>query len=397
MKRPELLAPAGNLEKLKTALLFGADAVYVGNSIFGLRKYADNFNSLELKEGIQFAHQRQKRVYVVLNGFAQESDLEPIKNYIKMLENLKPDALIISDIAVLQLAKQYSTIPIHISTQASASNVLACNYYQSMGASRIILARELSITECKTICTEFTGECEVFVHGAMCASYSGKCVISNYTTGRDSNRGGCVQSCRHHYQVQDQINGPIIHETSLMNAKDLWSIKHLKSFCDMGMHSLKIEGRMKSNMYLANVVSVYHRALNELEKTGNISNINLYETQLSQVSNRGFSDEHLSNSFHDKSMNTTTNSYYKNQELTAIIKAIKKDDGIILETKQSILNTDTLSCLNQSNITTTLNDFTLLSLQNEQLSVSHANQLVKIKWQESFKNLRAFDILYKQI
>ena len=195
--KPELLAPAGNLEKLKTAFAFGADAVYVGGHVFGLRKYADNFTLNELDAAIQLANKMDKKVYVVLNGFAHNSDLEALETHLKELEKIQPHAFIIADMGVFQLAKRFTTIPLHVSTQAGVTGRYGCQFWLEAGAKRVILAREVSLDDCRGIKSKVPVELEVFVHGAMCASYSGKCVISNYTSARDSNRGGCIQSCRH--------------------------------------------------------------------------------------------------------------------------------------------------------------------------------------------------------
>jgi U32 family peptidase len=257
MNKPELLAPAGNLNKLKIAFRYGADAVYVGGTVFGLRKYADNFTDAELCAGIAWANRLGKKVYLVLNGFAQNEDVAEIIPHLKNLQDkIRPHAFIISDIGVAHLAKLYTDIPIHISTQASVTNTYGVAYWKDIvGATRVILAREVSLSVCNAISEVM--EVETFVHGAMCASYSGKCVISNYASGRDSNRGGCVQSCRHNYEVLD----PKTHETRfnsyIMNAKDLSGIAYVGDAIRANVGSLKIEGRMKSEQYVATTTAVY--------------------------------------------------------------------------------------------------------------------------------------------
>ena len=292
MTLPELLAPAGNLEKLKIAFRFGADAVFVGGKVFGLRKYADNFDLTELKAGVDLANQLGKQVYVVLNGFAHEADMDALHDHLAELEAIQPHGFIISDMGVFQLAKRLTTIPLHVSTQASVTNAAACQFWKEAGASRIILAREVSVAECREILAEVETELEVFVHGAMCASYSGKCVISNYSAGRDSNRGGCVQSCRHPYHVADDHGPDAAYTRHIMNAKDLNALMLLPEIVQSGIASLKIEGRMKSNLYLANSVRAYRLALdaiaNGLEGDALQDHLTRLSTDLSLVSNRQF-------------------------------------------------------------------------------------------------------------
>ncbi|MEK9658201.1 MAG: peptidase U32 family protein [bacterium] len=396
MTKPELLAPAGNLEKLKTAFLFGADAVYVGNPVFGLRKYAENFNDDELREGIAFANKRNKQVYVVLNAFAQEKDISAITNYLKTLNQLRPHALIISDIGVLELAKQHTNIPLHISTQASIANAEACQFYQDLGAKRIILAREVSLKECETIQETFQGELELFVHGAMCASYSGRCVISNYTSGRDSNRGGCIQSCRHNYKVSSQTNDISPYNTTLMNAKDLWGIRQLEQLMTLNIASLKIEGRMKSPMYLANVVSCYRKAIDEISQNGTLQNPSHYETQLAHVSNRQFSDQSLGNTLNKESINTQFNGYQHGQKFIGTVQEKHPNNSLIIQVKEPFSSQDTLHLHSHSHGHITIQSPNIQTLSNITLEKANPNQLIKLNWQPSFSHSHIHDILYKK-
>ena len=398
LTKPEILAPAGNFEKLKTAFLFGADAAYIGNSVFGLRKYADNFSFRELEAAFFYAKQRKKRVYLVLNAFAQEEDLAAVKNFLQQLnalekeKNLKPDAFIISDLGVMQLARQYSKVPIHVSTQASSCNAQTCRFYQDMGAKRIVLARECNLKDIQAIQENFSGEIEIFIHGAICASYSGRCVISNYTSGRDSNRGGCIQSCRHHYNVSSEKNQHKSYKAHIMNAKDLWSIRYLEDIMKLNIASLKIEGRMKSNFYLANSVATYRKALDEIEKTLQLQNPQEYEKQLAKVSNRDFSDSSFSQNLDNQSLHQDFNGYHKDHEFAGIIRAVNPQESIVIESKQNIFQDVTLYAHSQ-NKKDILIQGDLLLLNNEKVKKIAANRCFKMLWQASFQGLKELDIL----
>ncbi len=270
MKNVEVLSPAGNLEKLKTAIRFGADAVYLGGKSFSLRARAGNFDIEQIAKGIEFAHKSGAKVYVTTNIFARNQDIAPIRNFIKEVSNLKPDAFIVSDIGVLSIAKEIAPeIDIHISTQANVTNYLAARQYYRMGASRVVVARELSIDEIKRIKNEVPEmEVEVFVHGAMCMAYSGRCLLSNYLANRNSNKGACAQSCRwKYYLVEEKRPGtymPIEEDengTYIMNSKDLCALPILDRILDAGVDSIKIEGRVKSSYYVAVTTSVYKKAV----------------------------------------------------------------------------------------------------------------------------------------
>lgn len=259
MKKPELLAPAGNLEKLKVAVLYGADAVYLSGGKYGLRAFAGNLTSSELKTATEFAHQYNSKVYVTLNSFLHDSDLEDLGEFCKFLESIKIDAVIVSDLGVVSIVKKHCKIPIHLSTQASCLNTYAAKAWKKLGVSRVVLGRETSILEAAEISKEADLEVETFAHGAMCMAYSGNCTISNYTAGRDSNRGGCIQSCRFEYK-QTSSKLPLV-SSHFMSSKDLESIAHVESFVKNQISSLKVEGRMKSLLYIATITRAYRRAI----------------------------------------------------------------------------------------------------------------------------------------
>ena len=269
----ELLAPAGNMEKLKTAFHFGADAVYLAGKRYGLRAFADNFTDEQIAEAVDYAHSLGKKVYVTLNIFAHNPDFDDLKDYLKVLENAQVDAVLVSDVGMFSFVKQNCNVPIHISTQANTTNKHAVKFWTEQGAERVVLAREVNLKEVANIhdfCPQT--ELEIFVHGAMCISYSGRCLMSNYLTNRDSNGGACVQACRWAWEVREVGRDdymPVMEDergTYIFNSKDMNMLAHLPQIINAGVVSLKIEGRMKSPFYVATVVNAYRRALDAIAK-----------------------------------------------------------------------------------------------------------------------------------
>ncbi len=270
MANLELLAPAGNMEKLKTAFYYGADACYFAGKKYGLRAFSDNFEDEELAKSIEYAHKLHKKAYITLNILAHNEDFEGMKAYIEYLDKIGADAVIVSDVGIIELVRQIApNLDIHVSTQANITNKYAAQFFVKMGVKRLILARELSFEEIKEIREAIPKDIEIetFVHGAMCISYSGRCLLSNYMTGRDSNRGACVQACRWCYTIKEQSRKEEyeIQEDSrgtyILNSKDLCMIEYLSKLIEIGVTSFKIEGRMKSPYYVATVVNAYRRAL----------------------------------------------------------------------------------------------------------------------------------------
>lgn len=269
IQKPELLAPAGNMEKLHMALLYGADAVYLGGKMFGLRAFASNFSLAEMDEAVAFAHSLHKKVYVTVNIFAHNEDINNLPDYLRNLQAIGVDALLISDFGVWSVAREIiPEMPLHVSTQANTTNWAAVKAWENLGASRVVLARELSFTEMKEIGSKTEVELEAFVHGAMCISYSGRCWLSSYLTGRDGNRGACAQVCRWEFSLTEKNRPGEIYDvagdeqgTYIMNSKDLCLLPYLPQLMEAGICSFKIEGRMKSAHYAASVVSVYRRAI----------------------------------------------------------------------------------------------------------------------------------------
>lgn len=269
MKKLELLAPAGNMEKLKMALAYGADAVYMGGKSFGLRAFSDNFTDAELKDAVAYAHQLGKKAYITINVFPHNEDLPELPDYLQYLQGIKADAAIMSDLGVYRIARKVAPdLPIHISTQANNTNWSSVKFWEELGAARVVLAREISLEDIKIIRQKVELELEAFVHGAMCISYSGRCLLSNYFTGRDANRGECTQACRWKYSLVEETRPgqffPVLEDergTYILNSKDLCMLPHLPALVQSGLDSLKIEGRMKSAHYVATVIKVYREAL----------------------------------------------------------------------------------------------------------------------------------------
>lgn len=269
MKKLELLAPAGDLEKLKIAVLYGADAVYLGGRQFSLRAGAGNFDDQEMLEGIKFAHDHGVKVYVAMNIYAHNEDLEQLPEYLEFVAGSGADAVIVSDPGVIDMIQRLQpTLPIHLSTQANTTNWASVAFWKKIGVERVVLAREITLEEMRVIGSRVDIELEAFVHGAMCMSYSGRCLLSNFMTGRDANRGDCAQSCRwRYYLVEEKRPGqyfPVEEDergTYFMSSKDLCLLEYLPQLAEAGINSFKIEGRMKGIHYLATVLKTYRQAM----------------------------------------------------------------------------------------------------------------------------------------
>ncbi|MCX6798308.1 MAG: U32 family peptidase C-terminal domain-containing protein [Candidatus Falkowbacteria bacterium] len=329
MKKIELLAPAGNLAKMATAFLYGADAVYLGIPDFSLRVRINDFDLKSLREAVAYAHKKQKKVYVTVNIFAHNKHLKKLPTYLKILKNLKADALIISDPGILNLTKKYCPrIPIHLSTQANCTNSEAVKFWAKQGVERIILGREVTLTEIKEIKKIVPKiELEYFVHGAMCMAYSGRCFLSKELVDRSANLGDCAQPCRWPYEVtiKAEKRADVFelveenHGAYLLNSKDLCLVKHLPELIKAGVTSFKIEGRAKSIYYLATIVGIYKAALLETQKVGSGANtnkksalskkLNYFSQELkTKIINRGYTSGFLLN---DKAAQNTTDSHNK--------------------------------------------------------------------------------------
>ena len=300
MKHPELLIPASSLKVLKTAVMFGADAVYIGGEAFGLRAKAKNFSMEEIREGIAFAHTHDVKVYITANILAHNGDLSGVRAYFEELKEIRPDALIISDPGVFMIAREVCPeIDIHISTQANNTNYGTYQFWHQLGARRVVTARELSMAELKEIREKAPAdlEMETFIHGAMCISYSGRCLLSNYFTGRDANRGACTHPCRWKYAIVEETRPgeymPVYENergTYIFNSKDLCMIEHIPELIDSGIDSFKIEGRMKTALYVATVARTYRKAIDDYLESPELyrENMDWYLDQISNCTYRQF-------------------------------------------------------------------------------------------------------------
>lgn len=347
MNKIELLAPAGNLSRLKVALAYGADAVYAGGDAFSLRVRAKNFTDDELAEGIRYTHNLGKKFYLALNIIPHNDDIEPFIEYLKQVKELKPDAFIISDLGAFNLAKEYAPeIPIHVSTQANNVNYMTVDSWHKMGAERVVLARELSFNEVKTIRQKTSPELELeaFIHGAMCISYSGRCLLSGYMTGRESNAGDCAHPCRWNYTLMEEKRPgehfPVYENdrgTFIFNSKDMCMIEYIPELINSGVTSFKIEGRVKTEFYVATVVGAYRRAIDSY-----LANPLGYQfnpqwlDELSKVSNRGYTTGFWLNKPDCNSQNTTDGGYIRTYDLAALFE--KNEDGKCVFTQKNKLS-----------------------------------------------------------
>jgi len=327
MKKPELLAPAGDFEKLKTAIHYGADAVYLGDSRFSLRGKAGNFNPDELREAVNYAHEHDKKVYVTVNIFPHNRDISDIEKHIEFLNDIRPDAVILSDPGIFAMfRKKAPEINIHISTQANITNAESAKFWEGLGAKRLVLSRELSIDEIKEIRKKAKIELEVFVHGSICISYSGRCYISSFLAQRSGNTGECTNSCRWNYTLMEEKRQgeyfPVFEDdrgTYLMSSKDLCMIEHLPVLVDSGIDSFKIEGRMKGINYVAGVVKAYREAIDFLDDKKEYKVNQRWLKELSMFSSRGYTTGMFFGKQPDADYNFDEESYRMSHELVGVV------------------------------------------------------------------------------
>lgn len=391
MRKVELLAPAGDLEKLKIAFIYGADAVYIGGEIFGMRSAAKNFSKEDMIEGVKFAHDLGKQVFVTVNIIPRNEDLKLLSDYIKELDEIGVDAVIVSDAGVFNIVKQAAPdMEIHISTQASTTNYIAANFWYNQGAKRVVTAREMSFEEIKEL-REKTPEdldIETFVHGAMCMSYSGKCVISNYTTGRDANKGSCAQSCRWKYNLVEDNDGN--YENVLdgedyeffFNTKDLCMVRYIPEIFESGITSLKIEGRMKTAYYVATTVRAYRMAIDAYYKDPeNWKFDEMWLDELKKGSHRDYSTGFFFDRPGKESNNYESASYIRNYDFIGIVRDIDENsDMIIVEQRNKMYVKDEIEVIGPYKETM---HATILEMYDEEgnpiESAPHARQIVKMK------------------
>lgn len=345
MRKLELLIPAGSLDVLKTAVIYGADAVYIGGEAFGLRAKAKNFTNEEIKEGIAFAHDRGVRVYITANILAHNEDLKGVEQYFEELREIKPDALIISDPGVFAIAKRMlPEMELHISTQANNTNYGTYRFWYELGAKRVVTARELSLEEIRGIRDNIPEDMEIesFMHGAMCISYSGRCLLSNYFVGRDANKGACTHPCRWKYSVVEETRPgeymPVYENergTYIFNSKDLCMIEHVPEMIEAGIDSFKIEGRMKTALYVATVARTYRKAIDDYLKDKKLyeDNMEWYKAEIGKCTYREFTTGFYFNKPDSTTQIYDNNTYVKNYTYLGTAEQIREDGFIRIEQK----------------------------------------------------------------
>lgn len=401
-RHPELLIPASSLEVLKTAVIFGADAVYIGGEAFGLRAKAKNFSMEEMREGIEFAHEHDVKVYVTANILAHNSDLPEVRKYFEELKGLKPDALIIADPGVFDIAKEVCPeIERHISTQANNTNYGTYNFWYRQGASRVVSARELSMKELKELRANIPEDLEIetFIHGAMCISYSGRCLLSNYFTGRDANRGACTHPCRWKYAVVEETRPgeymPVYENergTYIFNSKDLCMIEHIPELIDAGIDSLKIEGRMKTALYVATVARTYRKAIDDYQKDPELYRQNMpwYLDQISNCTYRKFTTGFFFGKPDDDAQIYDSNTYVKDYTYLGIVGGT--EDGLCrIEQRNKFSVGETIEIMKPDgrNVEVTVERI-VNEDGEEQESAPHSKQVLYVKLSECPER---FDIL----
>lgn len=370
----EVLSPAGDLERLKWALMYGADAVYIGGYNYSLRANANNFSIQDITEGVAFAHSLGKKVYVTVNILFHNEDLEGLTEYLTTLSDIGVDAFIVSDLAVIKRIRELNLKPeIHISTQESSVNKLAVKFWESVGATRVVLARECSKIDILDIKNNTDAELEVFIHGAMCTSYSGRCVLSNYVTKRDSNRGGCSQVCRFIFKTKK-------YDDFQIASKDLSMIDHIPELVDMGVSSLKIEGRMRSMYYIATVVNTYKNVVT-LYKEGKLTSelMEYYKRVLNRLSNRENKSQFFTGDVNTSDQYYTGRKEVSNQDFLGVV--LDYSDNIMkIEQRNNFKVGDTIEVFGPNTIATKIKVDSIINEENESISVaSHPQEVLYVK------------------
>lgn len=406
MRKLELLVPASSLEVLKVAVIFGADAVYIGGEVFGLRAKAKNFSKEDMAEGIAFAHEHGVKVYVTANILAHNYDLEGVREYFKELKEIKPDALIISDPGIFTIAEEICPeIEVHISTQANNTNYGTYQFWYKQGAKRVVSARELSLAEIKEIRRNIPEDMEIetFIHGAMCISYSGRCLLSNYFTGRDANQGACTHPCRWKYSVVEETRPgeymPVYENergTYIFNSKDLCMIEHLPEMIEAGIDSFKIEGRMKTALYVATVARTYRKAIDDyLESEEKYrKNMPWYLDQISNCTYRQFTTGFFFGKPDETSQIYDSNTYVKEYTYLGIVGQQNAKGLYRIEQRNKFSLGEEIEVMkpNGENITVTVKDIRDEE-DNQMESAPHPKQVLYI---DLGYPLEKFDILRRQ-
>ncbi len=392
MNKVELLAPAGDLTKLKIAVIYGADAVYLGGESFGLRKRSKNFSLDQIKEGVDFAHERGVKVYVTLNIIPHNDDFEGLEEYVQSLEEINVDGVIVSDPGMfMKIKNAVPNMEIHISTQASVTNYETVMFWYNLGARRVVLARELSFEEIKAITKRLPEDMDIetFVHGAMCMSYSGRCLISNYMLDRDANRGDCAQPCRYKYNLVEETRPgeffPVFEDdegTFIMNSKDLCMINRLPEMIDAGINSLKIEGRVKGIYYVATVIRSYRMALDEYYKDPeNYKFDEKYLDEIKKASYRDFTSGFFDGKPRENAQVYTTNSYIRGYDFLGMVLDYNEDTKMAtIEQRNRMFLGDEIEIFGPGRDFITQKIEYMTNDKDEEIEVApHAQQIIKIR------------------
>ena len=392
VRKPELLIPASSLEVLKTAVVFGADAVYIGGEAFGLRAKAKNFSMEDMKEGIAFAHAHGVKVYVTANILAHNRDLEGVRAYFEELKEVKPDALIIADPGVFMLAKEICPeIERHISTQANNTNYLTYQFWYQQGAKRVVSARELSMEELRELRAHIPEDLEIetFVHGAMCISYSGRCLLSNYFTGRDANQGACTHPCRWKYAVMEESRPgeylPVYENergTYIFNSKDLCMIEHIPELLESGIDSFKIEGRMKTALYVATVARTYRKAIDDCLKSRELYEEHMpwYKEQIAACTYREFTTGFFYGKPDESSQIYDNNTYQKGYTYLGIVGDVDVENYIHLEQRNKFSVGEMIEIMKPDGENLAVRVEAILNEEGEAMeSAPHPQQKLRVK------------------
>ena len=392
MKKPELLIPASSLEVLKTAVLFGADAVYIGGEAFGLRAKAKNFSHEDMKEGIAFAHARNVRVHVTANILAHNGDLAGAEKYFEELRELSPDALIIADPGMFMLAKRICPeIDIHISTQANNTNYMTYRFWHELGAKRVVCARELSLKEIREIRENIPADMEMesFIHGSMCISYSGRCLLSSFLAGRDANQGACTHPCRWKYAVMEESRPgeyfPVYENergTYIFNSKDLCMIEHIPEMIAAGIDSFKIEGRMKTALYVAAVARTYRRAIDDyLESEEKYrANMDWYKEEIAKSVHRQFTTGFYFGKPDENTQIYNSSTYVNEYVYLGIIEEVSKERGARIEQKNKFCTGDEIEIMKPDGQNIAVRVLSLTTQEGEEVeSAPHPRQALWVK------------------
>lgn len=357
MRKTELLIPAGSLDVLKTAVIYGADAVYLGGEAFGLRAKAKNFTNEEIKEGIAFAHEHGAKVYITANILAHNEDLPGVETYFQELKEIGPDALIISDPGVFAIAKRVlPEMEIHISTQANNTNYGTYLFWHQLGAKRVVSARELSLKEIREIREQIPEDMEIesFIHGAMCISYSGRCLLSNFLVGRDANQGACTHPCRWKYSLVEETRPneymPVFENergTYIFNSKDLCMIEHVPEMIEAGIDSFKIEGRMKTALYVATVARTYRKAIDDYQKDPDLyqENLEWYRSEIGKCTYREFTTGFYFGKPDETTQIYDNNTYIKNYTYLGTVEAVREDGCCLIQQKNKFSAGETIEIM----------------------------------------------------